>query len=115
MQWNGYFVDTKEVQQFSILGSEHDMLIMLKMDPSESAFYPDLVMSISSGQRKLYRSVLSSMQKGDEISFKAKMVTMGNEFKMHHMHMLDFQKTGRTKKLDEIIVKESALPTKIDH
>ena len=88
---------------------------MVKMDPSESPFYPDLVVSITSGQRKLYRQIIKALSRGDKIAFKAKMVTMGNEFKMHHLHLLELEKTGEFKKLDEIIVKESALPTKIGH
>jgi hypothetical protein len=38
--------------------------------------------------------------------FKAKIKTMGNEFKLHHLHMLDEKEsvtdTGHTKDLDHI-------------
>jgi hypothetical protein len=37
-------------------------------------------------------------------------MTMGNEFKMHHLHGIDFEKTGNFKELSEIIVRESTLP-----
>ena len=38
------------------------------------------------------------------------MVSMGNEFEMHHLHAHEISKTGGFKKLDDIIVKESSLP-----
>jgi hypothetical protein len=48
--------------------------------------------------------------KGDEIQFRAKIMTLGNEFKMHHLHGIDIEKTGGWKELNQIIVRESALP-----
>lgn len=50
------------------------------------------------------------MKRGDQIEFRARIVSMGNEFKMHHLHGLGFEITGGHKELSEIIVKESALP-----
>jgi len=36
------------------------------------------------------------MKKGDEIEFSGYLVSMGNEFKMHHMHAKgDISKTGK--------------------
>jgi hypothetical protein len=37
-------------------------------------------------------------------------MTLGNEFKMHHLHAIDVEKTGGFKELNQIIVRESALP-----
>jgi hypothetical protein len=37
-------------------------------------------------------------------------MNLGNEFKMHHFHAIDIEKTGQFKELSEIIVRESALP-----
>ena len=39
-------------------------------------------------------------------------MTLGNEFKMHHLHAMNIEKTGQYKKLDDIVVRESALPWK---
>lgn len=80
------------------------------MMPSESVLYPDLVLSVSSQLLKEKNNVIKSLQKGDEIEFTAKIVSMGNEFKMHHLHGIDFTKTGNFKSLSEIIVRESTLP-----
>jgi hypothetical protein len=37
-------------------------------------------------------------------------MSLGNEFKMHHLHLLDFEKTGEHMELSDIIVRESTLP-----
>jgi len=51
-----------------------------------------------------------SLKKGDHIKFKGKLLGLGNEFKMHHLHSLSIEKTGAFKEIDEIIVRESSLP-----
>ena len=72
----------------------------MKMMPSESAMYPDLVLSISSELLNDKRKDISSLVKGDEIKFRAKVMTLGNEFKMHHLHAVDLDKTGGFKELN---------------
>jgi hypothetical protein len=37
-------------------------------------------------------------------------MSLGNEFKMHHLHAFNIEKTGNYKELNDIIVRESALP-----
>jgi len=54
--------------------------------------------------------VIQNMKRGDEISFRARIVSLGNEFKMHHLHGLGFETTGGHKELSDIIVRESTLP-----
>jgi len=34
------------------------------------------------------------------LEFKAELVDQGTEFKIHHLHTIDLQKTGNSKKLD---------------
>jgi hypothetical protein len=74
--------------------SDHALNILIKMMPSESVLYPDLVLSVSSRQLNEKKSLIQSLQKGDELMFKAIVVSLGNEFKMHHLHLIDFEKTG---------------------
>jgi hypothetical protein len=80
------------------------------MSPSESPLYPDLVLSLSSDMARKKKPLLTQLKKGDELRFRAQIVTLGNEFKLHHLHALDFEKTGGFKELSEIIVRESTLP-----
>lgn len=57
------------------------------------------------------------MMKGDHLVFTAKIKKMGNEFKLHHLHLEDgtpdeatIVDTGHTKDLEHIEVHESRLP-----
>lgn len=48
VDWDGYYIDTKyKHKTYSILGSEYFMSILIKMDPSESEDFADVVLSIS--------------------------------------------------------------------
>lgn len=67
-------------------------------------------MSISSKLLNEKKDLIKRLKKGDEIKFKAQIVTLGNEFKLHHLHGEDFEITGDFKELNEIIVRESTLP-----
>lgn len=80
------------------------------MKPSESVLYPDLVLSVSSRLLSTKGDIIRNLQKGDEIAFDARIMSLGNEFKMHHLHLLDFEKTGEHMELSEIVVRESTLP-----
>ena len=72
--------------------------------------YPDLVLSISSDLLAKKKSTFDSLKKGEGIRFEAKIMSLGNEFKMHHLHALSLDKTGSFKELQEIVIRESALP-----
>lgn len=91
-------------------GTDHAINVLIKMSPSESVLYPDLVLSIPSDLLHQRKQMFNQLIKGDEIRFRAKVMTLGNEFKMHHLHALDLEKTGNWKELNQIIVRESALP-----
>ena len=80
------------------------------MMPSESVLYPDIVLSVSSKTLAEKQSLIKSLQKGDEIFFDARIISLGNEFKMHHLHLNDFEKTGNQIALNDIVVRESTLP-----
>lgn len=93
-----------------LFNSDHALSVLVKMSPSESALYPDLVVSLSSDVLSKYKNLISSLSKGDELEFRAHIVSLGNEFKLHHLHGLSLAKTGNFKELNEIIIRESALP-----
>lgn len=99
IQWTGYFAESKKTNQLPFFGSDHALNILVKMMPSESTLYPDLVLSISSELLRKNREMIDGLKKGEELSFKAKIMTLGNEFKMHHLHALELEKTGVYKEL----------------
>ena len=90
--------------------SDHALNILIKMTPSESVLYPDLVLSVSTKMYAEKGALIKNLQKGDELEFTAKVMSLGNEFKMHHLHALDINVTGKSVVLSEIIVRESTLP-----
>jgi hypothetical protein len=90
--------------------SDHALNILVKMMPSESVLYPDLVLSVSTKVSVEKSALIKGLQKGDELEFTARVISLGNEFKMHHLHTLDIAKTGKQVALSEIIVRESTLP-----
>lgn len=108
--WKGYFAESKPMHGSWLFNSDHALNILIKMSPSESALYPDLVLSLSSEVLNKKRNLLKSLVKGDELEFKAQIVALGNEFKLHHLHAKDFEKTGNFKEINEILIRESTLP-----
>ena len=48
VDWDGYYIDTKyKHRDMSMFGNNHHMSILVKMDPSESDNFADIVLSIS--------------------------------------------------------------------
>lgn len=100
-----------------MFGNDHFMTIVVKMEPSESENYADIVLSISQEGFKNNKAVLDGLIKGDHLMFKAIPRTMGNEYKLHHLHLIDgspdspsILDTGHDKELDHISVQETRLP-----
>ena len=110
--WTGYFADTKQSNgnPLPFIQSDHAINILVKMMPSESVLYPDIVLSVSSQFLAEKEALIKSLERGDEIVFDAKIMTLGNEFKMHHLHLLSLEKTGTSIPLNDIVVRESTLP-----
>ena len=59
IEWEGYYTDTKRKQQplFAWGDNRHEVSILVKMDPSESNVFADLVLSVSSGLYKKNKSM----------------------------------------------------------
>lgn len=110
VNWRGYYAESKNTNSLPFFGSEHALNVLVKMQPSESPLYPDLVLSLNHQTLANKRNLLKSLKKGDELWFKAHFVTLGNEFKLHHLHAIDFDVTGGFKEFNEILIRESTLP-----
>ena len=65
------------------------------MQPTESTLYPDLVLSVSSQFYRENSELIKGLEKGDEVQFRAKVMNLGSEFKMHHLHIEAMTKTGK--------------------
>lgn len=47
VNWKGYYAESKTMHNGWVFASDHALNILIKMSPSESALYPDLVLSLS--------------------------------------------------------------------
>ena len=111
VSWEGYFAEVKQRQKNVIgWGNPYALSILVKMDPTESTQYADLVLSIPHSLYQRNKSAFDSLKKGDGISFDAALVGLGNEFKMHHLRCESLEKNGKAKHFEDIIVRESSLP-----
>ena len=111
ISWNGYFAEVKEKQKsFFGLNNEHHLSILVKMEPSESSIFADLVLSVSTNTYEKNKSFYDELKKGDGMDFDAVFVGLGNEFKMHHLQAKQVRKNDTYKELQDIVVRESALP-----
>ena len=111
ISWNGFFAEVKERQKsFFGFNNEHHLSILVKMEPSESSIFADLVLSVSTNMYQANKAFYDGLKKGDGIDFDATLVGLGNEFKMHHLHAKKVKTNDTYKALAEIVVRESALP-----
>ena len=56
--WRGHFAETKVTNAFPLWGSDHALNVLIKMSPSESPLYPDLVLSLSNQVLNQKRALL---------------------------------------------------------
>jgi len=85
------------------------------MQPSESDKFADLVLSISTVRYEKEKRFYDSLVKGDELDFKATVISMGNEFKMHHLHGVTTSKTGKHVELGDVKIRETLEGEDNDH
>ena len=111
MTWKGFYaaVKQKQLSPFASANS-HALNILIKMEPSESATYADLVLSVSQNSYTSNQAMFDGLQKGDELEFDAVLAGLGNEFKMHHLNARKVTKTGGHKEIEDIVIRESTLP-----
>ena len=90
------------------------MSILVKMNPSESDNFADIVLQISSLAYQNNEDALKSLTKGDHLKFRAKIRAMGNEFRLHHLRLESdvgsMEDTGQTEDYDHISVADTKLP-----
>ena len=82
VNWSGYFAEIKKRQTpLFFFSNDHHLSMLIKMSPSESAIFADLVLSISTDVYNKNKTMFDGFRKGDGVDFEAVMVGLGNEFK----------------------------------
>lgn len=91
--WKGYFLSAF-IQAFNPLdfNPEHILNLNIRMIPSESLNNPDLFLSLDSGRYNKYLNEIRKLKTGDPVLFKASFEALGNEWRPHHLHLLEIQK-----------------------
>lgn len=111
VNWSGYFAEIKKRQTpLFFFSNDHHLSMLIKMSPSESAIFADLVLSISTDVYNKNKTMFDGFRKGDGVDFEAVMVGLGNEFKMHHLHAKSVVRNNTFKEFDDIVIRESTLP-----
>lgn len=109
VQWEGFFADVK-YRNKGFLFPDVEPNVLVKMEPSESTVFADLVLTVPAQLYKENKEMIDGLKKGNGIKFEATIQGLGNEFKMHHLRANSLQTTGDFKILSDILVRDSALP-----
>lgn len=95
VNWSGYVAEVRKKQQtLSWVNDSHYLALLVKMEPSESPIFADLVLSVSTQKYNEDKPFYDGLAKGDGIDFEAKLVSLGNEFKIHHLHAKNVHTNG---------------------
>lgn len=102
VEWKGYFINAF-MQPISPIeyNPEHLVNINVRMIPSESLKDADLFLSLGHRNYRKFLPILKTLKTGDAIKFVATLEGVGNEWRNHHLHLLDI------KKIDDFIDKKS--------
>jgi hypothetical protein len=92
--WKGYFLNAF-IQRlpFGFVDAEHLVNLNIRMIPSETIKNQDLVLSLNYQKYNEYLKTLQLLYTGTPIQFKAIFESVGDEWKPHHLHLLDINIT----------------------
>ncbi len=88
VSWSGYFADSKQ-KNYGLWSTTQELNILVKMEPSESTVFADLVLTIPADLYKKDKKMFDGLKKGNGIKFDAIVQGLGSEFKMHHLRALE--------------------------
>jgi len=73
------------------------------MDPSEGDVYPDVILAIDSEKAQELDETLASLNRGCEVDFNATIITIGDDLKTRHFHVVNLRKGEGYKEVPEHI------------
>lgn len=91
VSWEGYMMKVTEYESLWFR-TEHAVVILVKMQPSESDIHADLIFSLNTDHFAANRDEISRLEKGHKFRFSGSFVTMGNEHSLHHLHGFSLEK-----------------------
>ena len=84
VEWDGYLM--KATENYGWFRGDHAVVILVKMQPSESDIHADLILSMDNYDFVKNTAALASLDRGSRLRFNATFVSPGNEEQLHHLH-----------------------------
>ncbi|CAD8062801.1 unnamed protein product [Paramecium sonneborni] len=92
VDWKGYAIRVEDNQQSLMKFLHHSVNILVKMDPAESEFHPDLLLTADSEVAFQLSSEIEKLERGSEFSFTAVIKSVGDFQNIRHFHLLNLTK-----------------------
>ncbi|CAD8056816.1 unnamed protein product [Paramecium primaurelia] len=92
VDWKGYAIRVEDNQQSLMKFLHHSVNILVKMDPAESEFHPDLLLTADSEIAAELSSEIEKLERGSEFSFTAIIKSIGDFQNIRHFHLLNLTK-----------------------
>jgi len=104
VRWSGYFIYGFTLQDNSLFRKRDTYNFLIKMEPSESEHYPDIILTMSYDNYQRNQDIIKNLNLGDKISFEASFTKIGDERHFLIMEALNVQKReGESKKFENLI------------
>lgn len=84
ISWDGYLM--RATESYGWFKGDHAVIILVKMQPSESDIHADLILSMDESDFLGSKSQLALLDRGSRFVFNATFMTLGNEDQLHHLH-----------------------------
>jgi hypothetical protein len=84
VSWDGYLM--RVTQNIGWFAGDHAVVLLVKMQPSESDIHADLILSMDLHHFHHSKDVVEKLEKGKHFKFNATFVSPGNEQQLHHLH-----------------------------
>lgn len=90
VSWDGYLM--RATENYGWFRGEHAVIVLVKMQPSESDIHADLILSIDEADFLESKSQLALLERGSHFIFNATFMTLGNADQLHHLHAFYIRK-----------------------
>jgi hypothetical protein len=84
VNWQGFLMKATVNQGW--FRGEHAAVLLVKMSPTESEVYADLVLTFSQSDLEKCKDQIIRLNRGDQFSFNATLVSVADENSIHHLH-----------------------------
>lgn len=88
--WEGFLMKA-QINEGWFQG-EHAATLLVKMHPSESEIYADLLLTLSREDFLETKAVIVTLDRGDKFAFNATLIAVGDEETIHHLHAHQLRK-----------------------